>query len=412
MDMEEYLSFVIVGHIDHGKSTLIGRLLYDTDSLPEEKIEEIKNTCQMLGKPFEFAYVMDHLDEEREKGITIDTAQIFFKEGNRNYIIIDAPGHKEFIKNMLTGASQADSAVLIVDVDEGIKEQTRRHSYLLSMLGIEQVVVVFNKMDKVDYKKERFEEVKNELEQFLLNFNIKPSYMIPISAREGDNIVNKSKNMEWYEGTTVIDALNSFKNRLGLLERALRFPIQDVYEIDGKKIYVGRIESGKIRKCDSVSILPSGETVKVASIENFGPELSEAEAGRSTGITLDSETKAGRGSMICGSDSKPEPKTRLKANVFWMGNESVKKGEEISYKSTTQEVGCKIASIERKINSSTLELLGTDSDELGGLEAGEVSLELDSPVVVDDFNNIPPTGRFVLIKNGLVQGGGIVTHLE
>lgn len=410
--MEEYLSFVIVGHIDHGKSTLIGRLLYDTDSLPEEKIEEIKSTCNMLGKPFEFAYVMDHLDEEREKGITIDTAQIFFKKGNRNYIIIDAPGHKEFIKNMLTGASQADAAVVIVDVDEGIKEQTRRHIYLLSMLGIKQIVVVFNKMDKVEYNKERFEEVKNGLEEFISNFNIKPSYMIPISAKEGDNVVNKSANMGWYEGTSVIDALNSFKNRLGLLERALRFPVQDVYEMDGKKIYAGRIESGKLRTGDTVSVLPSGENAKVATIENFGPELSEAEAGRSTGITLDSETKAGRGSMICGSDSKPEPKTKLKANVFWMGNEPVKKDEKISYKSTTQEVGCRIASIDRKINSSTLELLGTDADELSGLEAGEVLLELDSPVVVDDFNDIPPTGRFVLIKNGLVQGGGIVTNLE
>jgi len=410
--MEEYLSFVIVGHIDHGKSTLIGRLLYDTDSLPEEKIEEIKSTCQMLGKPFEFAYVMDHLDEEREKGITIDTAQIFFKKGNRNYIIIDAPGHKEFIKNMLTGASQADAAVVIIDTDEGIKEQTRRHIYLLSMLGIEQVIVVFNKMDKVGYKKERFEEVKAELENFLSNFSIKPAYMMPISAREGDNVVNKSENTGWYEGPTVIDALNSFRNRLSLLERALRFPVQDIYEMDGKKIYAGRIESGKLKNGDSIVILPSGETATVASIENFGPELSEAEAGRSTGITLDRETKAERGSMICGSGSKPEPKTKIKANVFWMGNDPVKKGEEISYKSTTQEVTCRIANIERKINSSTLELLGTDSDELAGLEAGQVSLELDSPVVVDDFNDIPPTGRFVLVKDGLVQGGGIVTHLE
>jgi len=410
--MEEYLSFVIVGHIDHGKSTLIGRLLYDTNSLPEEKIEEIKSTCQMLGKPFEFAYVMDHLDEEREKGITIDTAQIFFKKGNRNYIIIDAPGHKEFIKNMLTGASQADAAVLIVDVDEGIKEQTKRHSYLLSMLGIEQVVVVFNKMDKVGYSKERFEEIKTELEGFLSNFNIRPSYMIPISAKEGDNVVNKSKNMDWYEGTTAIEALNSFKNRVSLVERPLRLPLQDVYEIDGKKIYVGRVESGTIRKGDSVYLLTSGETAKVASIENFGSELSEATAGRSTGITLDNESSAERGTMVCGNDSRPDPKKILKANVFWMGNEAVKKGEEISYKSTTQEVKCRISKINRKINSSTLELLGTDSDELAGLEAAEVLLELDSSVVVDDFNNIPPTGRFVLIKDGLVQGGGIVTDLE
>jgi len=407
--MEGYLSFVIVGHIDHGKSTLIGRLLYDTDSLPEEKIEEIKQTCNMLGRPFEFAYVMDHLDEEREKCITIDTAQIFFKKGNRNYVIIDAPGHKEFIKNMLTGASQADAAILIVDVDEGVKEQTRRHAYLLNMLGINQVVVVFNKMDKVNYDKAKFEEVKLELEKFLSNLGITPSYMIPISAKEGDNVVNKSENMGWYSGVNVIEALNSFRNRLSLLEKPLRFPLQDVYEVNGKKIYVGRIESGTLRKGDSVSVLPEGNNVKIANIENFGPELSEAGAGRSIGVTLENEADAGRGVVICSNDSKPEPKTKIKANVFWMGNEPVKKDEKIIYKSTTQEVGCRIGKIERKINSSTLELLGTNSDELGGLEAGEVSIELEKPVVVDNFNEIPPTGRFVLIKDGIVQGGGIIT---
>ena len=408
--MEEYLSFVIVGHIDHGKSTLIGRLLYDTDSLPEEKIEEIKKTCEMLGKPFEFAYVMDHLDEEREKCITIDTAQIFFKKGNRNYVIIDAPGHKEFIKNMLTGASQADAAIVIVDVDEGIEEQTRRHAYLLNMLGIKQVIVVFNKMDKVNYDKAKFEEVKLELEKFLSNLGINPSYMIPISAKEADNVVKKSGNMQWYEGPAVVEALESFKNRTSLRERPLRFPVQDFYEMDGKKIYVGRVESGTIKRGDSVSVLPSGKTAKIMSIENFGPELSEAYAGISTGVVFENDLNVGRGEVICGSESSPEPKTRINANVFWMGNEPVKKGEMIIYKSTTQETGCKIGKIERKINSSTLEILGTDSDELSGLEAGEVSIELEKQIVVDDFNEIPPTGRFVLIKNGIVQGGGIVTR--
>ncbi|GAI20377.1 unnamed protein product, partial [marine sediment metagenome] len=196
----DVLSFVIVGHVDHGKSTLIGRLLYDTDSLPSDKIEEIKKVSAGQGKRTEFAYLLDHLEEERKQGITIDTTQVFFKTGKRHYVIIDAPGHVEFVKNMITGASQAEAAVLIVDVTEGVKEQTRRHSYMLSLLGLHQAVVVLNKMDLVDFSEERFNTIKKDVQKWLKSINIEPILDIPISAIKGDNIAKKSENMNWYTG--------------------------------------------------------------------------------------------------------------------------------------------------------------------------------------------------------------------
>ena len=235
------LNFVIVGHVDHGKSTLIGRLLYDTDSLAPDKIEEIKKASTGQGKRTEFAYLLDHLEEERKQGITIDTTQVFFKSPKRRYVIIDAPGHVEFVKNMITGASQAEAAVLIVDVKEGVQEQTRRHSYMLSLLGLNQVVVVLNKMDLVDFSEQRFNTVKAEAQKWLKSINIEAMYYIPISAIEGDNVAAKSKNMGWYTGPTFLDSLDTMKNKQPPENKPLLFPIQDVYKIDnGQKIHVER----------------------------------------------------------------------------------------------------------------------------------------------------------------------------
>ena len=208
---KEHMKIVIVGHVDHGKSTLIGRLLYDTSSLPDGFIEEIKKTCEMLGRELEFAYVLDSLEEEREQNITIDTTQTFFKTKKREYVIIDAPGHKEFVKNMITGASLAEAAILIVSAKEGVQEQTKRHAYILSMLGIKQVIVAVNKIDLIGYKEEIFNSVKGELLKFLDSVKIKPSYVIPISAKEGDNIAKKSEKIRWYSSLTVLEALDAFE---------------------------------------------------------------------------------------------------------------------------------------------------------------------------------------------------------
>jgi sulfate adenylyltransferase subunit 1 (EFTu-like GTPase family) len=210
--VKESLAFVMVGHVDHGKSTLIGRLLCDTDSLPDGKLEEIEAAAAAEGREMEIGFVMDHLHEERERGITIDTAQTFFSSPARDYVIIDAPGHKEFIKNMITGASQAEAAVLLCCVDEGVQEQTRRHAYVVRLLGLEQVVVAYNKMDRVGYEQQRFEQVKADMDVFLGRLGITPSVEVPVSARIGDNVADRSDNMPWHEGPTILEALDMFRS--------------------------------------------------------------------------------------------------------------------------------------------------------------------------------------------------------
>jgi len=399
--MERYLSFVIVGHIDHGKSTLIGRLIYDTNSLPQERIDEVKKTCEMLGRPFEFAYVIDHLHEEREKAMTIDTSQTFFKY-KRNYVIIDAPGHKEFIKNMLTGASMADAAVVIIDTEVGLEEQTKRHLYLLNMLGIKQVVAVFNKMDNVKYDKQRFEKVNSDLRAFLANFPIKPAEYIPISAMNGDNIVKRSENLTWYSGPTLIETLATFKNKSDLEEEELRLPVQDVYTLDGEKVCVGRIESGKLSE-EHLMAVPVMKEVRLKSVKD-----KKVLAGQSTGVVFDNSDGIDRGQIICKKNRLPKITDQITATLFWMGEKELAKKDKLIYKSTTQEAECQLNEVHFKFNSSTLEPINGDSDRINGLEAAEVTIKLNKKIAVDSFNRIPPMGRFVLIKDGIVEGGGII----
>src|SRR3990172_1552310 len=249
------LHIVIVGHVDHGKSTLVGRLFYDTGSLSDEKLEEIKRAAEKLDRPLEFAYVMDHLEEERKRGITIDIAHTFFSTPKRRYVIIDAPGHKEFLKNMISGTSQAEAALLLVDVHRGIEEQTLRHCYILGLLGIKQVAVIANKMDLVDYSEKVFNEIKDRVTEVLAERKVKPAYIIPISASKGENVANRTERLSWYKGPTVLESLDSFET-LKTEEKDLRFPVQDVYDIDGKAVAVGRVEAGVLRKGQDVVIMP------------------------------------------------------------------------------------------------------------------------------------------------------------
>ena len=406
----ENLKFVIVGHVDHGKSTLIGRLLYDTHSLPEGKIEEIKQLCDSLGKDIEFGYVMDHLEEERDQGITIDTAQTFFSTKKRDYVIIDAPGHVEFVKNMISGASQAEAAILIVDAQEGVKEQTKRHAYILGMLGLSQVIVVINKMDLVDYDRIRFESVKKELLDFLSNINIKPSYVIPISAKKGDFIANKTGNFEWYQGPTLLEALDTFKIKENANKKPLRFVVQDVYSFD-KRIIAGRVESGIIREGDKIKVLPSGEETRVKSVEEYLKNVTEAEAGKSIGITTEDKLFIDRGNVIVSGIDLPAVTNRIKANIFWMDKTSFKKGESLRFRCATQEVNCEIEKINTVINSSSLELIAEDSNEIKNREVANIIIRTDKPVVVENFNKMEELGRFVLGREDTCAGG-IITELE
>lgn len=402
------LKLVIVGHVDHGKSTFIGRLLHDTDSLPEGKVEEIKAVCEALGKQFEFGYIMDNLEEERDQNITIDTAQIFFRTKKREYTIIDAPGHVEFVKNMITGASQAEAAILIVDTQEGVKEQTRRHAYILSMLGLKQVIVVMNKMDLVGYKKERYEEVQEELIKFLDQIKIKPSYIIPISAREGDFVAKKSEKMKWFEGPTVLEALDTFQTKASNNNKPLRFPVQDVYMWD-KRITAGRIETGILRKGQEIIILPSNEKTKIAGIEEFLKEnVEQAESGKSTGIVTEDKVFVDRGNVICSPEKLPKVTDEFKAQIFWMSKDPLKSGERIILKCATQETICKVE-FNKIINSSTL-VEKQSKEQIENREVADVTIKTDKPIVIENFNDVEELGRFVLERLNTCAGG-IITEV-
>jgi sulfate adenylyltransferase large subunit len=410
MKQDEILSFVIVGHIDHGKSTLIGRLLYDTSSLPADKIEEVKKASANQGRETEFAFLLDHLEEERIQGITIDTTQVFFKTPKRRYVIIDAPGHVEFVKNMITGASQAEAAVLIIDVTEGVKEQTKRHSYLLSLLGLNQVIVVVNKMDLVDFSNERFEAVKKDSQKWLESVGIVPVLYVPISAIRGDNIAAKSENMEWYTGITFLESLDTLQQRQLPENKSLLFPIQDVYKIGDKRISVGRVESGAIAKGDEIKILPTGQVTKTKTIEKFLEDTDEATAGECIGITTTDSVYLSRGQVVCLPDMEPILTDIINANIFWMTKAGLEKGQTLTIRCATQEISCKITSINKRINSSTLELIEKDATTLNNLEVGEVVIKSKKPLAITSFNEVQEMGRFVLVRDENICAGGIITN--
>src|SRR5262245_44020556 len=281
------LKLVVVGHVDHGKSTLIGRLFYDTGSLPEGKYEQLVAIAQRRGVPFEFANLMDALQAERDQNITIDTSQIWFRTPKREYVIIDAPGHKEFVKNMVTGAARADAALIIIDASEGVQEQTRRHGYLLRLIGLRQVVVVVNKMDLVDYSQTVFDRVSSEYRTFLSRVGVDPQFFVPVSAREGDNVAAGGDKLKWFGGPTVLDALDAIPNAAEITDQPLRLPIQDVYRFDHRRILAGRIEAGTLRSGDQLLFLPSGRTSVVRSIERWNsPQAESLSAGDPAGVTL------------------------------------------------------------------------------------------------------------------------------
>lgn len=405
------LKFVMVGHVDHGKSTLIGRLLYDTESLPPDKMEEIRTASEEQGRDVEFAYVMDHLEEERARNITIDTAQTFFKTPRREYVIIDAPGHKEFLKNMITGASQAEAAVLIVDAAEGVREQTQRHAFMIDMLGLEQLIVVVNKMDLINFSEEKFIRVKSALEKFLARVNLKPTFVIPIAAKQGDNVSNRSKNMDWYSGKTFLEALDSFVNLPSALEKPMRFPVQLIHRVDGEDVVMGRVEAGKLGRGEELVFLPSGEKSRVKTILEFGTEgVGEAEAGKSTGVVLDPPLQLERGAVACRPGEEPPVTKKFPASVFWMSPVPFRIEEPVLLRIATEEVPARVAEIRERIDSSTLEILEENAKVLNDTEAGEVVIETARPVVVESFYKTKELGRFVLVRANDVVAGGIIAH--
>lgn len=412
MNQSETLKIVIVGHVDHGKSTLIGRLFYDTGSIPESRYQEIAATCKAQGREFEFAYLMDALEEERDQNITIDTASTFFKTALRPYVIIDAPGHKQFLKNMITGAANADAAILLVDGVEGVREQTKRHAYVLSLLGIRQVVVTVNKLDMVGYDRKVFRQVENDIRAFLHGVGIVPSHVIPISAREGENMAARLGGTPWYAGPTVLEALDTFENVRADETLPLRLPVQDVYKWDGKRIYVGRVETGEIRRGDEVIFLPSGKITRVKSVEKWqAPDLEKAGAGECIGITTEDELFVERGEIIARRANAPVRTRELRASIFWLSDTPFQAGKTYTLKLATAEVTATAVAIEERLDSSTLEVTERFAQELLPTEVGNVLFTLKSDWACDLYGENVRTGRFVVEDGIQIGGGGIVRSL-
>jgi sulfate adenylyltransferase large subunit len=408
---KDILKIVFVGHVDHGKSTLIGRLLLDTKSLPDEKMAELKTVAEELGKEAELAHLTDQLKEEREQNITIDTTQIFFHTKTREYVIIDAPGHVEFLKNMITGATQADVAVLLVDMNEGIMEQTIRHAYIVSMFGIESVLVVMNKMDLVDYDEERFKEVKEKLSQSMESMGLVPTCFIPVSARVGENISKKSSKMKWFKGPTFLEALNSFEPSREEGKSALRLPVQDVYEVGDERIAVGRVVSGTVAENQNITFLPSNRHSSVKELKEFGAVRKTAVEGENIGIVIRDDVPISRGEVIVQPENPPKPVDSFKGNLFWMVEEPLKADQPVVLRCATQEVECIAEKIERRIDSSTLEIIEENASTVGINEAAVVVLKTKTPIVAEKFSHVRELGRFVIERRNNVQGAGIITVL-
>ena len=405
----EQLRIVAVGHVDHGKSTVIGRLLYDTKSLPEGAIDKVKRIAKETGKPFEYAYLLDAFEEEQKQGITIDTTSLQFHTDKRDYVIIDAPGHVEFLKNMITGAASAEAALLIIDAKEGIQEQSKRHGYILSLLGIKQVYVLVNKMDLIDYSQEKFNVIKNEMNKFLKNLKVHPMGYIPISAFYGENITTKSEKLSWYNGETVLEALDLFTQEDGLEAKPLRFPIQDVYKFDDRRIIAGRIEAGSLKIGDEILISPSNRTTKVKSIEAFveKDKVNKVSAGMSVGITFEDEFFNKRGEIISHIKNAPIVSDLFNTNIFWMGKNSLVKGKKYKIKLVTQEVECEVVSFNKVIDASTL---GTYKNALEAKtnDVADVTIRVKEKICFDKFADNQNTGRFVIVDGYDVSGGGII----
>jgi bifunctional enzyme CysN/CysC len=403
------MKLVIVGHVDHGKSTLIGRLLHDTNSLPEGKVEAVRKMSERRGMPMEWAFVLDALQAERDQGITIDTTQIFFKTARRPYVIIDAPGHKEFLKNMVSGAASADAAILVVDAKEGVREQTRRHGYILHLLGLEKVIVCVNKMDLVDHDEARFAELRKEVTDYLGGMGIVPAAVLPVSARHGDGLANASENMPWFTGSTLVEALDATEQKPLPVELPLRFPIQDVYKFDERRILAGRIESGKLSVGDTLLFNPTNAQARVASIESWSTPapLMTASAGQSVGITLDDQLFVERGHVASHIEDAPVQTNVFRARIFWLGRAPLEVGRRYKMKLATMEYPVEVQKIEKVIDVEDLSEKAADRIERN--EVGEIVLRARATMSVDPFTDNPRLGRFVLIDGYDMAGGGLVS---
>jgi len=418
MAKKEHLNLVFIGHVDAGKSTSVGRILYETGAISEQTLNKLKEEAAKVGKAtFEFAFVMDALKEERERGVTIDIAHREFETPKYYCTIIDAPGHRDFIKNMITGASQADAAVLVVSVKDGIQPQTKEHAFLAKVLGISQIAVNMNKMDAVGYKKEEYDKVRAELEKLLKGIGYNPANVqfVPCSGYAGANLTKKSPDMPWYTGPTLMEVIDTFKIPPKPTDKALRLPIQDVFTITGHgTVPVGRVESGKLKPNDSVIVMPAGVKGEVKKIEMHHQELAEAIPGDNVGFNLKGVDKKDikRGDVIGPSNAPPTVAADFTAQIVVLNHPTaISVGYTPVFHIHTAQFAGKIIELLEKKDPKTGQTAQAKPDFIKTGDIAIVKIQPLKPVVIEKFSDFPALGRFALRDMGQTVAAGVVLNV-
>jgi translation elongation factor EF-1alpha len=413
---EREIKISMLGHKDHGKSTLIGRLLYETKSLTEDRIKEAQATSKSLGhEEFEYAFLLDSFEEEREGGFTLDTTRAQVHHGGIIYELIDVPGHKELVKNMLTGSSTANAAILLVSAqpDERLRDETKLHLYLASLLGIKNLVVAINKVDTIGYSEEEFNRIVADMTDILKGFGYEELSFVPISAKKGDNVASVSESTPWYKGRTILQFMDSFARvdyDAQLEALPARMFVQDVYVLGADRVLVGRIDTGKFRKGQEVTVQPLGLTSPIEDMRVRMDAVEEAKAGQNIGLMLkgDNIDKVTRGNVCMPADAMAEAVRSLTARVFCLPGNDIKEGEELTVTCASQEGKAKVAKILEKLNPITDKEPKKDVTDIAGWESAWVRMELDKPLVFESFSKVPHTGRFVLSKDSIVAVGVVI----
>ena len=418
MAEKPHLNLVFIGHVDHGKSTLVGRLLYDSGALSEQEYRKLEQEAQSLGKgSFVFAFVMDRLKEERERGVTIDVAYKKFDGQKNTFTIIDAPGHKDFVKNMITGTSQADAAVLVVAAKEGIKSQTKEHAFLAQVMGLKSIIVAVNKMDEVNYEQAKFDAVKKEMEKLLggVGFKAETVKFIPLSAWKGDNVVKKTTNMKWYTGQTLIETLDHMVALQPPTDKPLRLPIQDIYTIKGVgTIPVGRVETGILKPGDKVIFMPSGKKGEVKTIEMHHEQLKQAVPGDNIGFSVRGIEKAdvARGDVVGHESNPPTVAKDFTTQIVVLNHPTaIPVGYTPVFHMHTAQVSCTITEIQKKLDPKTGAVKEENPKFLKTGDAAIVKITPTKPIVVEEYKKFPQLGRFAIRDMGQTVAAGIILSI-
>jgi bifunctional enzyme CysN/CysC len=407
MERETPLALVLAGHVDHGKSSLLGRLLHELDLLPAGKADELAKLSERRGVPLEWSFALDSFQAERDQAITLDTTRVRVKTPQRTLVVIDAPGHKELLKNMIGGASAASAALLVLDAQAGAEEQTLRHAYLLKLLGVRELVVAINKMDLVDYAEATFRAREREVGAALARLGLTPRAIVPVSARDGVNLNNQGSHVPWHRGPTLLSALEAIPVPKADRALPLRFPVQDVYRSDTQRTIAGRIESGALAVGDELLFSPSGRSARVAALRAWpqdGPK--RVEAGDNAAIVLDRPLVVERGEVASHREHPPKWTAVFDAEVFWLGSTPLTPGRELTLQLATRAVGVRVQAIRHRVDVGTLEL--QPAAAISATEVARVTLRAHELVALDDFSALPATGRFVLRDGFVTVGGGII----